>query len=307
MFRDARDGGQDLGPALQGLLRLEPLPDLGVDDLQLALDLPQPLLVEPLAHGSAQVLAAIGGGDPVLQQRVADLLEFGKIALSLRTRLSRAQILDGRRHGGQNPGVHGIGLGAPAQGAGEGTDLEGIDRVEGESGLQEGILEVAAEGSGGFVRDPVDLGADPGDQLPEAGPVIREPGCFPLGRGERVEPVLGDVDPDGCEGCRSSVLPFLLCLSCEPQCSCIHSGRREGRWRPKQATPSSRGLGTGSEAGMFAQTCPRPLGSLPASNPLSGSPSGPAPEGGEPVSATAPKRSVGLILADSPWPSLVRR
>ena len=26
---------------------------------------------------------------------------------------------------------------------------------------------------------------------------------------------------------------LFLCLSCEPRCSCIHSGRREGRWRPK--------------------------------------------------------------------------
>ena len=34
-------------------------------------------------------------GDPVLEQRLADLLEFGEIALSLRSRLSRMQILDG--------------------------------------------------------------------------------------------------------------------------------------------------------------------------------------------------------------------
>ena len=183
----------------RGLLLPDPLSDLGVDELQLPVDLPQPLLVEPLAHGRAQVLAAVDGGDPVLAQHVADLLEFGEVALPLRSRLGRAQILDGRRHGGQHPGVHRVGLGASAEGAGEGPDLEGVDRIEGESGLQEGILEVAVEGSGGFVRDPVDPGADPGDQLTEAGLVVREPGCSLLGCGEGVEPVLGDVDPDGAK------------------------------------------------------------------------------------------------------------
>ncbi len=119
--RDAGDGGQDLGLALESLLCLEPFTDLGVDALQLALDLLQPLLVELLGHGGAQVFAAVGGGDPVLDQRIADQLEFGQVALPFGLRMSRAQILDGRRHGGQHPGVHGIGLGAPAERAGERT------------------------------------------------------------------------------------------------------------------------------------------------------------------------------------------
>ena len=116
---DAGDGDQDLGLALQSLLCPEPFPDLGVNALQLALDLLQPLLVELLGHGGAQVLAAVGDGDPVRDQRIADQLEFGKVALPFGLRLSRAQILDGRRHGSQHPGVHGIGLGAPAERAGE--------------------------------------------------------------------------------------------------------------------------------------------------------------------------------------------
>ena len=29
---------------------------------------------------------------------------------------------------------------------------------------------------------------------------------------------------------------LLLCLSCEPRCSSIHSGHREGRWRPNSRT-----------------------------------------------------------------------
>ena len=143
--------------------------------------------------------AAVGRGDPVLAQRVADLLELREVALPLRSRLGGAQILDGRRHGGQHPGVHRVGLGTLAEGPGEGPDLEGVDRIQGESGLQEGVLDVAVEGSGGFVRDPTDPRADPGDQLAEAGAVVREPGCSPLGRGEGVEPVLGDVDPDGAK------------------------------------------------------------------------------------------------------------
>ena len=85
------------------------------------------------------------------------------------------------------------------------TDLEGVDRVEGEPGLQEGILEVAVEGSGGFVGDPVDLGVDPGDQLPESGRIVRESGRSPLEPGVGVELVLGDVDPDGV---KDAHLPF---------------------------------------------------------------------------------------------------
>ena len=79
----------------------------------------KPLLVEPLGHGGAQVLAAVGDGGPVPDQRIADKLEIGEIALPFGLRLSRTQILDGRRHGGQHPGVHGIGLGASAQGPGK--------------------------------------------------------------------------------------------------------------------------------------------------------------------------------------------
>ena len=139
------------------------------------------------------------GGDPVLAQRVADLLELGEVALPLRSRRGRVQILNSGRHGGQHPGVHRVGLGASAERPGEGPDLEGVDRIEGESGLQEGVLEVAVEGSGGFVRDPVDSGADPCDQLSEAVPLVRKPGCSPLGRCVNVEPLLGDVDPDGAE------------------------------------------------------------------------------------------------------------
>ena len=30
---------------------------------------------------------------------------------------------------------------------------------------------------------------------------------------------------------------LLLCLSCEPRCSCIHSGHREGRWRSHYPRP----------------------------------------------------------------------
>jgi len=49
------------------------------------------LLVEPLADGRAQLLAAVDGGDPILAQPVADLLEFGEVVLPLRPRLGRAQ------------------------------------------------------------------------------------------------------------------------------------------------------------------------------------------------------------------------
>ena len=48
----------------------------------------------------------------------------------------------------------------------------------------------------------------PGDQLPEAGAVVGEPERSPLGGGEGVEPVLGDVDPGGSEDAAHVFFPF---------------------------------------------------------------------------------------------------
>ncbi len=91
------------------------------------------------------------------------------------------------------------------------------------------------EGSGGFVRDPVDPGADPSDQLPEAGPVVREPGCSPLGRREGVEPVLGDVDPDGATAGAHVFFPFPVLVV---RASMLMYPFRtwERRWRPNSRT-----------------------------------------------------------------------
>ena len=61
------------------------------------------------------------------------------------------------------------------------------------------------KGPVGFVGDPVDLGVDPGDQLPESGRIVRESGRSPLEPGVGVEPVLGDADPDGV---KDAHLPF---------------------------------------------------------------------------------------------------
>ena len=111
--RDAGDGGQDLGLALQSLLGLGLFADLGGNAFQPALDVVQPLLVELLGHGSPQVFAAIGAGDPVLDRCIAGQLEFGQVAQPLGLRLSRPQLVDGCRHDSQHPGLHGIGLSAP--------------------------------------------------------------------------------------------------------------------------------------------------------------------------------------------------
>ena len=62
----------------------------------------------------------------------------------------RGQVFDDPRDHGQHPGVHRVDLGTSAEG-GEAPDLEGVDRVEEESGLLEGILEVAVEGPEGSV------------------------------------------------------------------------------------------------------------------------------------------------------------
>ena len=65
------------GLALQSFLCLEPFADVGVDALQPTLELLQPLLGELFGRGGAQVLAAVGDGDPVLDQPIPDQLELG--------------------------------------------------------------------------------------------------------------------------------------------------------------------------------------------------------------------------------------
>ena len=57
----------------------------------------------------------------------------------------------------------------------------------------------------------------------------------------------------------------------------LHHGRRSGDADPELAAvdgsdPPVRGPGTGSEAGVFAHSCLRPLGSLPNHQSLAGRP-----------------------------------
>ncbi len=200
--RDAGDGGEYPGSAPQGFLALKQPLDLVVDALQLALDLRQPLLVDPLRQGVAQVLAAVEGGGSIRDQRVAHRLQFGEVALAPGFRRGRAQVVDRGRHDGQRPSVHGVGLRALPPRPGEAPDLVRIDRVERKSGLQQHLLEVAVPGPAGLVGDAPNPGADPGDQFPEPGRVVREAGRpAPGGRVfVGVEPGFRDVDPDGMVG-----------------------------------------------------------------------------------------------------------
>ena len=98
--------------ALQGLLASQELCDLGVNALQLALDLRQTLLVDPLGEGVTQVLAAVEGAGTVLDQRVADQLQFGEVALAFGFRQGRSQVVNRLRHRRQRAGVDRVGLGA---------------------------------------------------------------------------------------------------------------------------------------------------------------------------------------------------
>lgn len=143
---DAGDRGQDLGAAPEGLLgSKEPL-CLGVDALQLALDLREPFLVDPLGQGVAQVLAAVEGGRPIRDERVTDQPQLGEIAVAGGLRRLRAQVADRVRHRRQRPGIDSVRLGAMSPGARETPDLVRIDRVPRKSGLQQDVLEVAVEG-----------------------------------------------------------------------------------------------------------------------------------------------------------------
>jgi len=181
--RDAGDRGQDLEPALQVLAGVDDLPDLGFDALQLALDLGEPLLVESLGDGVAQVFAPVADGLPVADQCVAHQLEFGEVAVATGLRRGGTEVADRVGHGRQRPGIDGVGLGAASARASEAPDLAGIDCEQGKPGLQQGVLEVAVPGSAGLVGDAPRLRADPGDELPEPGRIIREPGRPVVGRG----------------------------------------------------------------------------------------------------------------------------
>ena len=200
MSGDAGDRGQDLGLALQGLVASQQFPDLGVHPLQLALDLAQPVLVQPLRQAVAQVFAPVDRGGSVPDQRVAHQLQFGEVTVAPGLRRGWAQVVDRIRHRRHRPGIDGVGLGAATPRASEAPDVVWIDRVQRKSGLLQGILEVAMVGPGGLVGDAPGPWADPGDQLPESGRVVRE-SCRPALRCDvGVEVGFRDVDPDGMVG-----------------------------------------------------------------------------------------------------------
>ena len=143
----------------------------------------------------------------------------------------------------------------------KGPHLEGVDRVEGEAGLQERLLKVSVDGAGGLIRDPVDSGADPGDQLAEASPVVREPGCPSRGCGEGVEPVLGDVDPDGAEDAVHGFFPFPVLV--------VRASMLEYPFRTEEETVATR-------------TPSRPLTAMRPSDPTTAPAERPGDERSEP-------------------------
>ena len=129
---------------------------------RLALDLRQTLLVDPLGQGVAQVLAAIEDAGTVLDQRVADQLQFGEVALAFGFGQGRSQVVNRLRHRRQRACVDRVGLGAAPLRARKAPNLVRIDRVQRKSSLQQGILQVAVEGAGGLVGDTQGPWTDPG-------------------------------------------------------------------------------------------------------------------------------------------------
>lgn len=138
---EARDRGADPGPAQAGFLTSQKLRDPGVGALQLALDPHRTLLVDPLGQGMTQVLAAVESTSPVRDQRVADQPRLSEVVLVLGSRHDRARIVDCGGHPRQHARVYRVGLGTVPPRSCEAPDLVRIDRVEGESGLQQRFLE----------------------------------------------------------------------------------------------------------------------------------------------------------------------
>ena len=198
-------------------------------------ELRQPILVLLLQQPMSNLLLAVQCGGAVFDQRVARHLQLLKGALHRRRCLGEPQV-QRCSHLRQHPRVHRVGLCPLADGLRKAPRLQRVDTHQRQPGLEQRFLEGAVPPSGRLVRDAANRQLDPRDQRLETRRVIGEPRGLAGGNHVNVEMRFRDVNAYGKIG----HLFLLLCLSCEPSRSRIHSGRRKRRWRPNCATAPRR-------------------------------------------------------------------
>ena len=191
---DAGDAGEDLMPAGERGIGGDQVGDLGIERLDMPIDLLEPLPALALEEGDGEVLLAILERGAIAHEAVSGIDELRYLRLLCASSGSDRR-LQGGRHTGQQHGIDAIGLGQSASRLGE---APGALRVELHAGpVGQSRLQRPMVGCGCLIGDPLDRPlSQPGDQrLVALGGV----GELALGAGRvdmAVEARFGDVDAD---------------------------------------------------------------------------------------------------------------
>jgi hypothetical protein len=179
------------------------------------------------AEGRDGAGLAVGGGDAVLDECVAGVDEFDRLAGGG----ARLEV-ESCAHAGKHKGVAPVGLGEFSCGLGEASGLTGIDLDPGQAGLDERPLEQAMVGPCRLENDSSDIEPfKPFDEGAMAFRIVRDVETLAAGMDRHVENAFRNVDAD------PFALPFdliffsvlVLSRGHDPRVSIQAAGKRE-RW-----------------------------------------------------------------------------
>ena len=191
---DTGDAGQDLVAAGERSIGGDQAGDLGVERVDMPVDLFEPLPALALEEGDGEVLLAILEGSAIAHEAVTGIAEFRHLSLLFVSGWSGRWLQRGG-HPGQQHGVDAIGLGERAGGLGEAPSALGVELDAWP--FCQSCLQRAMVGCGCLIGDPFDRPlSQPSDQrLVTLGGV----GELALGAGwvgMAIEARFGDVDAD---------------------------------------------------------------------------------------------------------------
>jgi hypothetical protein len=150
---DARDAAEDLVPAGEHGIGGDQAGDLGVERLDMPVDLFEPLAALALEEGDAEVLLAVQTRGPITHQAVAGIDAFSHLGL-LRASGGPDRRPEGGGHAGQQHGVDAIGFGQRAGGLGK---APGTFRVAFDAGpVGKCSFQRPVTGAGCLIGDPSD-------------------------------------------------------------------------------------------------------------------------------------------------------
>ena len=189
-----RDAGQDLVSASEYGISGDQVGDLGIEGLDMSIDLFEPLATLALEKGDGEIFLTIFERGAITNQAVSGIDEFRHVGLLCASSGSDGW-LQGWGHTSQQDGVNAISLGQRASRLGE---APGPFRVELHTGpVGQRRLQCAMIGAGCLIGDPFDRPlSQPGDQRLVALGGIGKLALGADGVGMAIEARFGDVDAD---------------------------------------------------------------------------------------------------------------